>query len=106
MAEKVRRTKTKYKNIYYNESTKRYDVKYNFKEYDPITQKNRYKAKWKYNLRTISEAKEELAKLQTGKIIPEDKDITLETHIKMNILEVHAFSLKRTAMPSLLRKVI
>ncbi len=78
MAEKVRRTKTKYKNIYYNESTKRYDVKYNFKEYDPITQKNRYKAKWKYNLRTISEAKEELAKLQTGKIIPEDKDITLE----------------------------
>lgn len=40
MAEKVRRTKTKYKNIYYNESTKRYDVKYNFKEYDPITQKN------------------------------------------------------------------
>ena len=61
MAEQVRRTKTKYKNIYYNESTKRYDVKYNFKEYDPITQKNRYKAKWKYNLRTISEAKEELA---------------------------------------------
>ena len=61
MAEKVRRTKTKYKNIYYNESTKRYDVKYNFKEYDPITQKNRDKAKWKYNLRTISEAKEELA---------------------------------------------
>ena len=47
MAEKVRRTKTKYKNIYYNESTKRYDVKYNFKEYDPIAQKNRYKAKWK-----------------------------------------------------------
>lgn len=53
-------------------------MKYNFKEYDPITQKNRYKANWKYNLRTISEAKEELAKLQTGKIIPEDKDITLE----------------------------
>lgn len=50
MAEKVRRTKTKYKNIYYNESTKRYDVKYNFKEYDPITQKNRYKAKWKYKV--------------------------------------------------------
>ena len=89
MAEKVRRTKTKYKNIYYNETTKRYDVKYNFKEYDPITQKNKYKAKWKYNLRTIAEAKEELAKLQTDKVVPVDKDITLE-----GIHEVWKFNAK------------
>ena len=44
MADKVR-TKTKYKSIYYNNSTKKYDVKYNYKEYDIKTGKNRYRAK-------------------------------------------------------------
>ena len=46
MAEKkVKRTTTKHKNIYYNESTRMYDVKYNYTEYDVATQKNRYKSK-------------------------------------------------------------
>ena len=35
MADTVKRSKTKYKNIYFNENTKKYDVKFNFKEYDP-----------------------------------------------------------------------
>lgn len=69
---------TKYKSIYYNENTKKYDVKYNFKEYDVKTGKNRYRAKWVYNLNTITEAKSELAKLQSGGIRPGDKDITLQ----------------------------
>lgn len=77
MDEKVIRTKTKYKNIYYNENTKKYDIKYNYKVYDPLTQKNKYKAKWVYNLLTVAEAKQELAKLQTGTNKAEDKDITL-----------------------------
>ena len=34
MADKVVRTKTSYKSIYFNESTKKYDVKYNYKEYN------------------------------------------------------------------------
>jgi len=83
MAEKVKRTSTKYKNIYLNENTKRYDVKYNYKEYDPLAQKNKYKSKWIYNLNTISEAKIELAKLQTGEIKVEDKDITLEGAVEL-----------------------
>ncbi|MCI9306335.1 MAG: hypothetical protein HFI28_07640, partial [Lachnospiraceae bacterium] len=53
MAEQAKRTKTKYPNIYYNENTKLYDVKYNYKVYDPLTQKNKYKAKWKYNLSSL-----------------------------------------------------
>ena len=36
MAEQVKRTKTKYPNIYYNENTKLYDVKYNYKVYVPL----------------------------------------------------------------------
>ena len=77
MADKVKRTKTKYTGIYFNENTKKYDVKYNYKVYNPVKQKNDYKAKWVYNLLTITEARAELAKLQTGGIKAEDKDITL-----------------------------
>lgn len=73
-----KRTSTNYKCIYFNEDTKRYDVKYNYKVYDPLTKKNKTKSKWSYNLRTIAEAKAELAKLQTGSVQAESKDITLE----------------------------
>ena len=76
MADKVR-TKTKYKSIYYNNTTKKYDVKYNYKEYDIKTGKNRYRAKWAYNLNTLTEARAELARLQTQGVKVDDKDITL-----------------------------
>lgn len=39
MAEKVKRAKTKYANIYFNESTEKYDVEYNDKVYNPTEQK-------------------------------------------------------------------
>lgn len=78
MSKKQKRKKTKYKSIYYNETTKKFDVKYNFKEYDVKTGKNKYRAKWVYNVNTVSEAKAELAKLQSGGIQSEDKDITLQ----------------------------
>lgn len=73
-----KRVKTKYPGVYFNETTKKYDVKYNFKVYNPLTQKNDYKQKWSYNFMTLSEARSELAKLQSGGIKPEDKDITLQ----------------------------
>lgn len=78
MADTVKRSKTKYKSIYFNENTKKYDVKYNFKEYDPKTEKNRYRAKWVYNINTLTEARQELAKLQAGGIVEDSKDITLK----------------------------
>ena len=78
MSDKVVREKTKYKNIYFNKNTKKYDVKYNFKVYDPLTGKNKYKSKWVYNINTITEARQELAKLQTGEYKTEDKDITIK----------------------------
>lgn len=77
MADKVR-TKTKYKIIYYNNTTKKYDVKYNYKEYDIKSGKNRYRAKWSYNLNTLTEARAELARLQTAGVKVDDKDITLK----------------------------
>lgn len=73
-----KRIKTKYPSVYFNEATKKYDIKYNYKVYNPLKQKNDYKAKWVYNLDTITEARAELAKLQSGGVKPEDKDITLQ----------------------------
>lgn len=72
-----KRTKTKYPGIYFNETTQKYDVKYNYKVYNPLTKKNDYKQKWAYNFLTLTEARAELAKLQAGGVKPEDKDITL-----------------------------
>lgn len=74
---KVIRTKTKYTNIYFNEDTKKYDIKYNYKVYNTVTQKNDYKSKWKYNINTITEAKQELSLLQSQGIKNQDKDITI-----------------------------
>lgn len=78
MADKVKRTKTKHTSIYFNENTKKYDVKYNFKEYDPLTGKNKYRSKWVYGLATLTEAKQELGRLQSGGFIEQSKDLTLE----------------------------
>lgn len=71
------REKTKDKNIYYNTKTKKYDIKYNYKVYNPTKQKNEYKAKWIYNINTVSEAKKELALLISNGIKNQDKDITI-----------------------------
>ena len=83
MTNKGTRKKTNYKSIYYNEGTKKYDVKYNYKEYDPILQKNKYKSQWVYNCLSLNEAKEALAKLQIGITKTEDKDITLASAFEL-----------------------
>ena len=77
-----KRTRTKYTSIYYNETTKRYDIKYNYTVYSPTGGKdgkggNTYKSKWVYNIDTISEARRKLAELQAGGAKEEDKEITL-----------------------------
>lgn len=40
MAKKHERRTTNYKGIYFNETTKKYDVKYNYKVYNPLEEKN------------------------------------------------------------------
>lgn len=77
MSESIRK-KTGTKNIYYNNKTKKYDIKYNYKIYNPVKKKNEYKAKWTYGINTITEAKQELALLNTKGIKNENKDVTLE----------------------------
>lgn len=70
--------KTKYTGIYQDDKTGKYGVKYNYKVYDPLTKKNKYKSKWNYGIDTITEARKALADLQSQGIKNEDKDITLQ----------------------------
>lgn len=83
MSAKIIRTKTKYTNIYYNEHTKKYDVKYNYKIYNTTTQKNQYKQKWIYNLPTITEAKKQLVDLQTQGTTTPSTEVTLSEIYKL-----------------------
>ena len=75
-----KRIKTEDRNIYYNTSTKRYDIKYNYKTYNAEKQKNDYKAKWKYGLLTLDEARTELAllKRRNSRGSEENREITLQ----------------------------
>ncbi len=74
-----KRVKTKYANIYYNENTQKYDVKYNYKVYNAVKKKNDYKSKWIYNYATVAEAKLALASMQTQQDRIEDKEVTLQS---------------------------
>lgn len=73
-----KRSKTRYPGVYLNETTKKYDIKYNFTVYDPIQQKNVHKAKWVYNIPNIVEARQKLAIMQAGGVKEESKDVTLQ----------------------------
>lgn len=73
-----KRIKTEYRNIYYNTNTGRYDVKYNYKIYNALKQKNDYKSKWKYGISSIEEAKKELAFLKNKRDESNGTGITIK----------------------------
>lgn len=73
-----KRSKTRYTGVYFNENTKKYDIKYNYTIYNPLKQKNEYKSKWVYNIGSIAEARQKLATLRAGGVKKEDKEITLQ----------------------------
>lgn len=73
-----KRIRTEYRNIYYNTNTGRYDIKYNYKVYNALKQRNDYKSKWKYGILSIEEAKKELAFLKNGIHQSEGIGITIQ----------------------------
>lgn len=99
MAKKVRRTRTKYPNIYLNENTGKYDVKYNYKEYSPQRQRNIYKAKWTYSVPSLGEARAVLARMQAGNARPGySTDITLRGALELWKLKAAAQNYSRTTV--------
>ena len=77
MPKKVNRTKTGYKNIYYNRNTGKYDVKFNYREYSVREGRNIYRSKWVYSLDSLAQAKLQLAELCTQGVRPGGKALSL-----------------------------
>ncbi len=75
---KVKRTKTNYPGIYRNESTGKYDVKYNYTFMDVTTGKNAYKSQWIYGIPLLKEAQEKLADMKANGVKTKETEITLE----------------------------
>ena len=70
--------KTKYPGITYDEKTKTYTAKNNYKEYDPIKGKILYKSRYAYRCPTLSSAREELSRLANEDMPQNGESITLE----------------------------
>lgn len=79
----VKRTKTKYTGIYFNESTKRYDVKYNFTILDVATGKNVYKSQWQYGFQLLKDAQVALADMKANGFKAKETEITLEGALEL-----------------------
>ena len=99
------RVRTKYPNIYFNDQTKKYDVKFNFKEYDPLSGRNRYRSKWRYSCATVSEAKEALKRLQQQDQSPEQSDITLAGIAALWEIQARVNRLRDTSIENTRRQV-
>lgn len=79
----VKRTKTKYTGIYFNESTKRYDVKYNYTVLDVATGKNAYKSKWQYGFQLLKDAQVALADMKANGVKAKETEITFEGALEL-----------------------
>ncbi len=65
MTETVKRTKTDYKGIYFNETTGKYDIKVCYTLKNPGKTTHDHKQKWLYNIPDISSAQDALSSLKT-----------------------------------------
>ena len=91
--EKVR-IKTNQPGIYMNQKTGKYDVKYNYTEYDPMGNTKKYKAKWVYGINSYKTALSTLANLKSGNLKVREDDFTLSDALElwMTKSEANVFS--------------
>lgn len=86
--EKLRIT-TNQPGVYLNQKNGKYDVKYCYTEYDPISNQNKHKAKWIYGIDSYKTALNTLAKMKTEKVRPND-DVTLEKALELWMTKANA----------------
>lgn len=80
--EKLRIT-TNQPGVYLNQQTGKYDVKYSYTEYDPISNKNKHKSKWVYGINSYKSAVDIQAKMKSGKVRVGDDEITLKKALEL-----------------------
>ena len=87
--EKVR-TATKQPGVYLNQKTRKYDVKYNYTEYDPIENTKKYKTKWVYGIDSYKTALDMLTKLKNGNLKVSEDGFTLSDAMELWMTKAEA----------------
>lgn len=90
MSKKRTRTTTKQPGVYLNQQTGNYDVKYSYTEYDPVTNQNRYRAKWICGISSYRAAVQKLTDMKNEKSVEIMEDITLEKALGLWMNKAHA----------------
>lgn len=83
MSKKKIRIATNQPGVYSNQKTGKYDVKYSYTEYDPVSGEKKYKSKWIYGINSYKTAVSVLAGMKIEKINSGDRDITLEQALEL-----------------------
>ena len=94
MSKKKVRIATKQPGVYLNQQTGKYEVKYNYTEYDPIENTKKYKTKWVYSIDSYKTALSTLANLKSGNLKVREDDFTLSDALElwMTKAEANVFS--------------
>ena len=67
MSKKQTRITTKQPGVYLNQQTEKYDIKYSYTEYDPISDQKKHRSKWICGIPTYREAVKRLADMKNGR---------------------------------------
>jgi len=83
MSKKKTRVTTNQPGVYLNQQTENYDIKYNYTEYDPISNQKKHRSKWIYGIHSYRDAVKSLANMKIGKASECFEDITLEKSLEL-----------------------
>lgn len=83
MSKKKIRITTNQPGVYLNQENGKYDVKYSYTEYDPISGEKKYKAKWVYGINSYKTAVSVLAEMKIQKKNSGNEEITLEQALEL-----------------------
>lgn len=98
MSKEKLRTATKQPGVYFNQKTGKYDVKYNYTEYDPIDNQKRYKAKWVCGIHSYKLALITLAKMKSGDVKVSDEGFTLTDALELWMTKADANQFSKSSV--------
>lgn len=98
MSKKQVRTTTNQPGVYLNQQTGKYDVKYNYTEYDPVSGEKKYRSKWIYGINSYKTAVSVLAKMKTERAKANDEEITLEKALELWLNKAYANDYSRVSI--------
>ena len=98
MTKQLIRVTTNQPGVYQNQKNGKYDVKYSYTEYDPISNEKKRRTKWVYGINSYKMAVTTLANMRIEKAKNNSDDITLEKALELWIHKAEANDYSRTTI--------